>query len=115
MHDLIMNSLAYSNYTARTQDLIEDARTIQVSGAAGAFDKEFRHMEKMIDEIRQIIESAQISGVDVHDIEDLLQSVRYSLKSQSVMMFRVGLTFPKYHGYSHTGWINTIPLFYQWI
>ena len=58
--------------------LLDQGRNIQIEGAAGAFDKEFRAMEDNLEEIRKIIDGAGVSTIDVEELENMLKEIRYS-------------------------------------
>ena len=60
----------------QTEVLIEQGRNIQIEGAAGAFDKEFRVMEDNLAEIRRIIENAGVSSYDVEELEKTIKQIR---------------------------------------
>lgn len=64
---------------SQTETLIEQGRNIQIEGAAGAFDKEFRVMEDNLAEIRQIIESAGVSSFDVEELQNMLKQIRVNI------------------------------------
>ncbi|XP_052278966.1 laminin subunit beta-1-like [Dreissena polymorpha] len=63
----------------QTNILMEKARNIQIEGASGAFDKEFRVMEENLAEVRKIIASAGVSSYDVEELEKLLNKIRLNL------------------------------------
>lgn len=55
---------------------MDQAKNIQIEGASGAFDKEFRVMEDNLAEIRRIIENAGVSSFDVEELQNLLKQIR---------------------------------------
>ena len=63
--------------SGQTMLLLDQGRNIQIEGAAGAFDKEFRAMEDNLEEIRKIIDGAGVSTIDVEELENMLKEIRY--------------------------------------
>lgn len=70
---------------------MDQARNIQIEGASGAFDKEFRVMEDNLDEIRKIIEGAGVSSLDVEDLQNMLKMIRCA-KKLLLLLFKCSLT-----------------------
>lgn len=66
----------YLSFTDQTDLLMDQAKNIQIEGASGAFDKEFRVMEDNLAEIRRIIENAGVSSFDVEELQNLLKQIR---------------------------------------
>ncbi|KAL4226155.1 Laminin subunit beta-1 [Mactra antiquata] len=63
----------------QTETLIEQGRNIQIEGAAGAFDKEFKIMEENLAKIRDIVENAGVSSYDVEQLEMMLKEIRENI------------------------------------
>ncbi|XP_041349801.1 laminin subunit beta-1-like isoform X2 [Gigantopelta aegis] len=70
----------------QTHHLVETANNISVTGAIKAFDDEFKQMQSNIDEIRHILDSANITKVDVKDIEQMLIDIRKNLTDNNKML-----------------------------
>lgn len=68
-----------NTFVGQTEVLIEKGRNIQIEGAAGAFDKEFRVMEDNLAEIKRIIENAGVSSYDVEELENMIKQIRYTV------------------------------------
>jgi len=56
--------------------LLDQAKNIQIEGASGAFDKEFRVMEDNLAEIRRIVEDSGVSSLDVEELQNMLTQIR---------------------------------------
>ncbi|XP_071081967.1 laminin subunit beta-1-like [Haliotis cracherodii] len=63
----------------QTHSLVETGNNISVTGAIKAFDDEFKHMQNNIDEIRRILSTANVTRVDVQDIQNMLDTIRRNL------------------------------------
>ena len=57
---------------------MDQGRNIQIEGAGGAFDKEFRVMEDNLAEVRKIINGAGVSLVDVTELEGMIKQIRWA-------------------------------------
>lgn len=62
--------------TAQTSALLDDATRIKTTGAERAFDKEFRQMERNMDEIREIVNNASVASSDMKELEYIVKQLR---------------------------------------
>nr|XP_045621460.1 laminin subunit beta-1-like isoform X3 [Procambarus clarkii] len=63
----------------RTQALIAAAGQIKQSGATGAYSHEFESMEEKINDVRDILLSANMTSQSLVSLEDLIQELRANL------------------------------------
>ena len=59
----------------RTAILIESAGQIRRSGATGAYSHEFESMEDKIEEVRNILTTANTTSQDLRTLEDLIDQL----------------------------------------
>lgn len=59
-----------------TRDIVNKVTNITVTGAAGAFEKEFNIMKENIDEVRQIIEAVGGSSENVKQLSEMLENIK---------------------------------------
>jgi len=71
---------------SQTELLLDQGRNIQIEGAAGAFDKEFRVMEDNLAEIKKILDGAGVSSYDVQVLEDMLKEIRANLTNNEASL-----------------------------
>ncbi|CAH1782676.1 unnamed protein product [Owenia fusiformis] len=72
--DRIINELR-----TETNTLIDEAADIKREGAPGAFEKEFEDMENKLDQVRDIVENANITSGDITDLKEKLRAIRTNL------------------------------------
>lgn len=65
--------------SAQTSALLDDATRIKTTGAERAFDKEFRQMERNMDEIREIVNNASVASSDMKELEYIVKQLRQNL------------------------------------
>ena len=54
-----------------------EGSNIKVSGAPGAFSREFKDMEDKLDEVRRIIAGTNVTAEDLESMTDKLAMIRY--------------------------------------
>ena len=59
-----------------TRDIVNKVTNITVTGAAGAFEKEFNIMRENIDEVRQIISAVGGSSESVKNLSEMLENIK---------------------------------------
>lgn len=64
-------------FADQTQYLVNSAKNISVTGAIQAFDEEFKMMQNHIDEIRKILSSVNFTQVDIQEIENMLETIKW--------------------------------------
>lgn len=69
--------------SVHTRDIVNKVTNITVTGAAGAFEKEFNIMKENIDEVRQIIEAVGGSSENVKQLSDMLENIKRNLTTNS--------------------------------
>lgn len=62
-----------------TQQLLDDASHIKQTGTTGAYTKEFAEMEAKLEEVREILASANVTGADIEQLQDLITQLRQNL------------------------------------
>ena len=55
---------------------MNEGANIKVGGAPGAFEDEFREMEEKLDKVRVILAGANITGKDLDELRDKLDTIR---------------------------------------
>ncbi len=55
---------------------MNEGSQIKIGGAPGAFEEEFRQMEEKLNEVRQILAGANVTGKDLDDLRDKLNLIR---------------------------------------
>ncbi|XP_054721557.1 laminin subunit beta-1-like [Uloborus diversus] len=63
----------------QTQQLLDDASNIKQTGITGAYSKEFAAMESKLEEVREILADANITGSDIEDLQDMVDMLRQNL------------------------------------
>jgi len=63
----------------KTNEAIKSASEIKQTGATGAYTREFENMEKKIGEVKQLLESTEVSTNDLENLEKLIEALRYIL------------------------------------
>ncbi|XP_035224803.1 laminin subunit beta-1-like isoform X2 [Stegodyphus dumicola] len=63
----------------QTQQLLDAASHIKQTGITGAYSKEFSAMESKLEEVREILAAANITGSDVEDLQDIVEQLRQNL------------------------------------
>ena len=56
---------------------MNEGSNIKFGGAPGAFEDEFTDMEEKLDEVRAILDGANITGKDLQDLQDKLNTIKY--------------------------------------
>ncbi len=64
--------------TDETDYLVNEGSQIKIGGAPGAFEEEFRQMEEKLNEVRQILAGANVTGKDLDELRDKLNLIRYN-------------------------------------
>jgi hypothetical protein len=72
--------------TGQTDDLIKQGSDIKIGGAPGAFDKEFQAMEDKLDEVRGIVNGANVTTDDIEDLKAKLGAIRRNLTENNDQM-----------------------------
>jgi chromosome segregation ATPase len=62
-----------------TDRLVTEGRNIKVSGAPGAFGKEFKEMEDKLDEVRRIIAGSNVTAEDLDSLREKLNQIRKNI------------------------------------
>lgn len=68
----------YNNviFAEETDRLVTEGSNIKVSGAPGAFGKEFQDMEEKLDEVRRIVAGTNITTEDLDTLREKLNQIR---------------------------------------
>ena len=69
----------------QTDELVDQGGQIKISGAPGAFDKEFRDMEAKLEEIRKIVEGHNVTSDDIKVCRSSIKCPTYCLCLGRVM------------------------------
>lgn len=64
---------------------MDDASHIKQTGITAAYSKEFSAMESKLEEVRQILADANITGSDIEELQDMVNMLRYKEKSNSTI------------------------------
>lgn len=56
--------------------MVNKVKNITVTGAAGAFEKEFRAMRENLDEVRQIINDVGGSSETIVELDEMLDTIK---------------------------------------
>ncbi|GAB1608593.1 laminin subunit beta-1-like [Argonauta hians] len=65
--------------SVRTQEMVDKVKNISITGAAGAFEEEFRAMRQNLDEVRQIIDDVGGSPETVAELDKMLEAIKSNL------------------------------------
>ncbi|XP_013395107.1 laminin subunit beta-1 isoform X3 [Lingula anatina] len=76
--DKIIQDLA-----GRTRLLIQEANEIKIQGVSKAYEQVFREMESKLDQVRQLIENANVSVADIEGLKLKLEQLRTQLDGQA--------------------------------
>ncbi|XP_065338114.1 laminin subunit beta-1 isoform X2 [Cloeon dipterum] len=60
----------------KTKSAIESASEIKQTGATGAYTREFENMEKEIGEVKQLLESTEVSSHDLEGLQKMIEDLR---------------------------------------
>jgi len=60
----------------KTNNAIQSASEIKQTGATGSYTRQFENMEKKIGEVKQLLESTEVSTNDLENLEKLIESLR---------------------------------------
>ena len=63
-------------FAEETDRLVTEGSNIKVSGAPGAFGKEFKDMEDKLDEVRRIIAGTNVTTEDLDAMREKLNQIR---------------------------------------
>ncbi|XP_055926474.1 laminin subunit beta-1-like [Argiope bruennichi] len=63
----------------QTRQLLDEASDIKQTGVTGAYSKEFSIIEGKLEEVREILADANITGADIEDLQDLVDMLRQNL------------------------------------
>lgn len=56
---------------------MDDASHIKQTGITGAYSKEFSEMEDKLEKVRMTLADANITGADIEDLRDMIETLRY--------------------------------------
>lgn len=56
--------------------LVEAASQIKQTGATGAYTKEFQEMEGELEQVRDILSSANVTHADIDELQKLVDDIR---------------------------------------
>ncbi|XP_013782951.1 laminin subunit beta-1-like [Limulus polyphemus] len=68
----------------RTLRLVDQAKNIKDTGTTGAYTDEFSEMEKKLDEVREILDSANVTGADIDELQKLIDELKMNLTNSKV-------------------------------
>lgn len=73
----------YMNYLKleKTDNVIKSASEIKATGAAGAYTVEFENMEKIISEVKTIMQTTTQSSTDLQTLNDIIDQLKYFIKT----------------------------------
>jgi hypothetical protein len=54
-----------------------DIRDLKITGAPGAFDKEFKEMEAKLEEVKRLVSGINVTGDDFTVIQRQITEIRY--------------------------------------
>ena len=66
----------FFSHPDETEYLVDEGSNIKFGGAPGAFEDEFNEMEGKLDEVRLILAGANVTGSDLDDLRDKLNTIR---------------------------------------
>lgn len=61
----------------QTTKLVIDIRDLKITGAPGAFDKEFKEMEAKLEEVKRLVSGINVTGDDFTVIQRQITEIRY--------------------------------------
>ena len=66
--------------------MVVKGSNIKTEGAPGAFEKEFKDMEDKLDEVRKIVDGANVTSDDIDDLKMKLEAIRRNLTDNNDSM-----------------------------
>ena len=66
--------------------MIRQGGDIKIGGAPGAFDKEFTDMEDKLEQVRKIVDGANVTSDDIDDLKMKMEAIRKNLTDNNAKM-----------------------------
>ncbi|KAH7975672.1 hypothetical protein HPB52_004057 [Rhipicephalus sanguineus] len=73
-----------------TQNMINSARQIKQQGTTGVYTREFQEMEEKLREVEEILNGANITGLDLLDRQSLIEEIRRNLTESQMQLEEIG-------------------------
>ncbi|KAH6921814.1 hypothetical protein HPB50_005331 [Hyalomma asiaticum] len=73
-----------------TQNMINSARQIKQQGTTGVYTREFQEMEEKLHEVEEILNGANITGLDLLDRQSLIEEIRRNLTESQMQLEEIG-------------------------
>ncbi|KAK8784251.1 hypothetical protein V5799_009390 [Amblyomma americanum] len=73
-----------------TQNMINSARQIKQQGTTGVYTREFQEMEDKLHDVEEILNGANITGLDLMDRQSLIEEIRRNLTESQMQLEEIG-------------------------